>query len=53
MMTRKHFVYIAKILSKHNASRELIHDFEIMCISDNLNFDAEKFREAAGWEDAS
>ena len=50
MMTRKHFVYIAKILNKNKASRELIHDFEIMCISDNLNFDSEKFRKASGWD---
>ena len=50
MMTRKHFVRIASILSKNKASRDLIHDFEIMCISDNLNFHVDKFREACKWE---
>jgi len=48
MMTRKHFVKIAEILKKHNASFEMIREFVHFCQADNPNFEYHKFQKAAG-----
>jgi len=48
MMTRKHFVAIAEILKKNNASFEMIREFVFFCQKENPNFDYMKFQDAAG-----
>jgi predicted NodU family carbamoyl transferase len=50
MMTRKHYIFIAKILKKNKASKEMIHDFKIMFAMDNERFNFVKFAEACKWE---
>ena len=48
MMTRKHFIAIAEILKKNNASFEMIREFVFLCQKENPNFDYHKFQKASG-----
>tara|TARA_R100000231_G_scaffold70044_1_gene55617 strand:- start:73 stop:225 length:153 start_codon:yes stop_codon:yes gene_type:complete len=48
MMTRKHFVRIAEILLENEVDEVIIEDFCILFREENPNFDAIKFRKAAG-----
>lgn len=42
-LSRKHFKEIAEILTRHNATPELIKDFSRFCKRDNSLFDMERF----------
>ena len=44
-MTRKHFIELAKILAKHEASKELIQDMAIFCILQNPRFVVNTFKD--------
>lgn len=49
MMTRKHFIAIAKILKKHNINEMKVYVIMDLCDyfeSENPNFDREKFVKA-------
>tara|TARA_Y100000401_G_C8146905_1_gene137640 strand:- start:29 stop:175 length:147 start_codon:yes stop_codon:yes gene_type:complete len=45
-MTRKHFVAIADILKKHEASDDMIKDFSFLFIDENPLFDMPRFFKA-------
>ena len=48
MMTRKHFVRIAKILCENGVDEVTVEDFCNYFLQENPNFDILKFKEAAG-----
>jgi len=50
MMTRKHFIAIAKILKDRNADENLIRDFALLCLEENPLFDYTKFVNACKGE---
>ena len=50
MMTRKHFIAIAKILRDRNADENLIRDFALLCLEENPLFDYTKFVNACKGE---
>ena len=45
-MTRKHYVKIAELLAKTNASQEVIDGMIDLCLEDNSRFDADIFKDA-------
>lgn len=52
-MTKKHFIKLAKIFLKHNASASgnilnLLYDVMKLCEEENPNFDQERFLKACG-----
>ena len=51
MLTRKHFVALAKILDEHRADPVLVRDIADYCGTENPHFDRGRFYCAAGLED--
>jgi|TARA_Y100000004_G_scaffold178688_1_gene221497 hypothetical protein len=49
MMTRKHFIAIAKILKENKASHKMIKEFALLCLEENPLFDYTKFVNACNW----
>ena len=47
MLTRKHFIEIAKILNEHKANRDLINSFCDYLRLENNDFDRERFKTAS------
>ena len=46
-LTKKHFIHMAEILKKHNASEELCKEMARFCALHNENFNVLKFLGAA------
>ena len=44
-MTRKHYVKIADLLAKTNASPEVIDGMIDICLEDNPRFDLDRFKD--------
>ena len=44
-MTRKHYVKIADLLAKNNASKEVIDGMIDICLEDNPRFDLDRFKD--------
>ena len=47
-MTRKHYVKIAELLAKTNASQEVIDGMIDLCLEDNRRFDLDRFKNYIG-----
>ena len=47
-MTRKHYVKIAELLAKTNASQEVIDGMIDLCVEDNPRFDLDRFKNYIG-----
>ena len=47
-MTRKHYVKIAQLLGKTNASQEIIDGMIDLCLEDNPRFDLDRFKNYIG-----
>ena len=47
-MTRKHYVKIAELLAKTNASQEIIDGMIDICLEDNQRFDLDRFKDYIG-----
>ena len=47
-MTRKHYIKIAQLLAKTNASQEIIDGMIDLCLEDNPRFDLDRFKNYIG-----
>ena len=47
-MTRKHYIKIAELLAKTNASQEVIDGMIDICLEDNQRFDLDRFKDYIG-----
>ena len=47
-MTRKHYIKIAQLLAKTNASQEVIDGMIDLCLEDNPRFDLDRFKNYIG-----
>jgi len=47
-MTRKHYIKIAQLLAKTNASQEVIDGMIDLCLEDNQRFDLDRFKNYIG-----
>tara|TARA_R100000781_G_scaffold96113_2_gene60191 strand:- start:889 stop:1089 length:201 start_codon:yes stop_codon:yes gene_type:complete len=47
-MTRKHYIKIAELLAKTNASQKVIDGMIDLCLEDNPRFDLDRFKNYIG-----